>query len=358
MAEIVPSSIAIWRPFSGKGSTPLTHDIICVHTMVGSLLGSWNYANTPGNAYWHFGTSGLGEAWQCHDLRHRSAANLNGNHRIIPIENADMGPGFEAWNSQCGNVPPFTQAQVNKLIDLIEWLCRRYNIPAALIPDTMPGRRGIAYHRQGINPWRCGSCELWSNATGKCCPDWRRIAQLVDIIIPAVQRRLSGQPIEEEEYYDMYAMRSEGRPWAICSDSGEVHLFGPDWLVGPYIKPGDKHRPDAEYWAAAKARAFWTGMGYPPDLLPGEWDAAVEGTRQRRRKVAQQVWFVNDPASDGVFLVYGSVAKLLFPATTEGRASLADHQAHWAFQGYDTTVYTWTDNDINIVPEVGASPPP
>jgi hypothetical protein len=210
MAEIVPSSIALWRPFSGKGTTLLTHDIVCVHTMVGSLAGSWNYANGAGRAYWHFGTSGLGECWQCQDLRFRSAANLNGNHRVIPIENADMGPGFGPWNGQCGHVPAFTHAQVLKLIDLIEWLCRRYNIPPVLIPDTKPGRRGIAYHRQGVNPWRCATCELWSTATGKCCPDGARIDQLVNIIIPAVAARINKQPplpVQEEDMKPMLIRR-------------------------------------------------------------------------------------------------------------------------------------------------------
>jgi N-acetylmuramoyl-L-alanine amidase len=199
MAEIVPSSIALWKPWTGKGTTLLTHDIICVHTMVGTLPGSWQFASGAGRSYWHFGTSGLGECWQCHDLRFRSAANLNGNHRVIPIENADMGPGFGPWNGQCGHVPPFTAAQVDKLIQLIAWLCARYAIPPNLIPDTLPGRRGIAYHRQGINPWRCGACELWSNSTGKCCPDGARIGQLTNLIIPGVRAVLSGTPLPPSE---------------------------------------------------------------------------------------------------------------------------------------------------------------
>jgi hypothetical protein len=201
VADKVPSTIALWKPFTdSKGTTALTHDIICVHTMVGSLAGSWNWANGDGRSYWHFGTSGTGECWQCHDLRYRSAANLNGNWRVIPIENADMGPGFGAWSGNCGDVPSFTAAQVDKLVDLIEWLCRRYNIPPALIPDTRAGRRGIAYHRQGIDPWRCDACEKWSSSAGKCCPDWRRINQLTGTIIPRVKARLSAPT---KDWFDM-----------------------------------------------------------------------------------------------------------------------------------------------------------
>lgn len=204
MADIAPSRIALWKPFSGKGTRPLTHDIVCVHTMVGSLAGSWSWANRPGNAYWHFGTSGTGECWQCHSLRYRSASNLDGNGRIIPIENADMGPGFGPWSGRCGDVPPFTPAQQAKLIDLIEWLCREFDIPPVLVPDSRPGRRGIAYHRQGIDPWRVSGGELWSSSRGKCCPDGARINQLVNVIIPEVARRIRGGPVPQpEDWFDM-----------------------------------------------------------------------------------------------------------------------------------------------------------
>jgi hypothetical protein len=227
MAEIAPPAIAIWKPFPNKSTTPLTKDIICVHTMVGTLAGSWSYAAKAGNPYWHFGTGGDGQVWQCQDLRYRSAANLNGNHHVIPIENADMGPGFGPWSGRCGDVPPFTPIQQAKLTDLIEWLCRRYSIPPVLIPDSKPGRRGIGYHRQGIDPWRVSGGELWSKATGKCCPDDRRIRQLTTEIIPEVARRIRGgtrpppPPPPPPEEDDMFIADCQGRP-ALLVGGGNV----------------------------------------------------------------------------------------------------------------------------------------
>lgn len=191
MADWVPTSIAARKPFSRDGGTLWTRDIICIHTMVGSLPGSWSWASSQGTV-WHFGTSGTGECWQCLPLDRRSGANLHGNHRVVAIENADHGPGFGSWNGQCGHVPPFTTAQLNKLVQLVAWLCVSLNIPPTLIPDTRPGRRGIAYHRQGIDPYRCGSCEMWSRATGKCCPDNARISQLINVIIPRVRAIVGG----------------------------------------------------------------------------------------------------------------------------------------------------------------------
>lgn len=193
MAEIVPASLATWKPFSGKGTTLLKRDIICLHTMVGTLPGSWSWANGSGRAYWHFGTGGDGQCWQCHPLEYRSASNLYGNPYVIPIENADMGVGFGPWNGQCGSVPPLTTAQIDALVPLIAYLCRRYAIPAEFIPDTRAGRRGIAWHRQGIEGWpEWNGGLIWSSAAGKCCPDNARIHQLKTIIIPRVRTLLGG----------------------------------------------------------------------------------------------------------------------------------------------------------------------
>src|SRR5690606_5963469 len=57
------------------------YDIVCVHTIVG-------YA--PAHAA-HFSVKANGEILQSRDTAFRSAANLNGNHRVIAIENEDHG---------------------------------------------------------------------------------------------------------------------------------------------------------------------------------------------------------------------------------------------------------------------------
>jgi hypothetical protein len=197
VADRVPSSLALWKPFDDKGTTLLRHDIVCAHTMVGSLDGSFAWANGDGRAYWHFGMAGSGETWQCHDLRYRSAANLDGNPYVIPIETADMGSPFAAWSGQCGDVPAWTGAQVTRLIALIAWLCVRYAIPPVIIPDTKPGRRGLAYHRQGVpnSPeWETGNLR-WSSSVGKCCPDWRRIEQFKTKIVPGVRALVLGEDV-------------------------------------------------------------------------------------------------------------------------------------------------------------------
>lgn len=209
MANRYPA--ADWEPLGPQTEDRMTsHDIICIHTMVGSLLGtdSMFKANGYGGTESHFGTGGNGERvlqWQ--DLAFSADANLNGWRRVISIENADKGPGFPTWSGS--DVPAFTDVQVDQLVDLVAWLCSKeahsacpatwkchqVGIPAELIPDTLPGRRGIGYHRQGIDgnlpDMRVPGGEEWSENFGKICPADRRIAQIKGALIPRVQARFN-----------------------------------------------------------------------------------------------------------------------------------------------------------------------
>jgi N-acetylmuramoyl-L-alanine amidase len=196
-------------------TTPLTHDIICAHTMVGTLNGSLAHSSNPGETYWHFGLDAHGRLVQCQDLRYRSAANLNGNWHVIPIETSDRNEGVwpTAWEPR-----PWTQAQIAKIVQLFAWLCVRFDIPPVLIPDSKVGRRGIGYHRQGIDPYRVDGGEKWSNSTGKTCPTDPRVGQLVNLVIPRVAELVRGGPTPPVQLGDgMFA-------YDLVTDSGSVQL--------------------------------------------------------------------------------------------------------------------------------------
>lgn len=239
MAIVAP--MAEYRQLAGKSRTPLVHDIICVHTMVGTLEGSISWSSRAGGSYWHFGLGGNGRLVQCQDLQFKSAANLNGNWHVIPIETADTKEGiFPSWSGS--NVPAWTPAQLDKLVDLIAWLCRRFNIPPVLIPDTRKGRRGIAHHRQGIDPWRVSGGELWSKAYGKVCPGDRRIHQLVNIVIPRVQARLGAgpAPIPKEEGFLMALSDAQQKQiyQQVVGNGDSTSLNGKLRRVAGYIMTG------------------------------------------------------------------------------------------------------------------------
>ena len=155
------------------------YDIVCAHTIVG---------HDPADAA-HFSTGNDGLISQSRDTKFQSAANWDGNHRIIAIENEDTPPG---WNNQLD----FTEAQIEAIAEIIVWCHKTHGIPIVPCPDSRPGSRGIAYHRQGIDgnfdpyayPGRVKGGELWSKHFGKMCPGDRRIKTLLEEIIPLAQK--------------------------------------------------------------------------------------------------------------------------------------------------------------------------
>ena len=154
------------------------YDIVCVHTIVGFA---------PAHAA-HFSVHGDGTIVQSRDTAFQSAANLNGNPRVIAIENEDHGPPFGSWAGSA--VPPLTDAQVVANARILRWAHDRHGIPLQLCPDSRPGSRGLAYHRQGIDghfralrfPGRVAGGEVWTEHFGKVCPGDARIAQLPQIL--------------------------------------------------------------------------------------------------------------------------------------------------------------------------------
>jgi hypothetical protein len=182
------------------------HDIICLHTMVGFLTSTdvMFKKNGFGGTESHFGVGGIwggdkaakldGVVYQWQDTEFSADANLNGNRRLISIETADNAPKLAK------DIEPWTPKQCAAIIKLVAQLCRKYDIPAVLIPDSKPGRRGIGFHRQGIDPFRVEGGEVWSSSRGKECPGDRRIAQLKSVIIPGVRKALAGdKPVTEDQ---------------------------------------------------------------------------------------------------------------------------------------------------------------
>jgi hypothetical protein len=156
------------------------YDIVCVHTIVG---------RAPAHAA-HFSTAADGTIYQSRDTHYRSAANLAGNHRVISIENEDMGGPFPKWGGS--DVPTLTDAQLVSIAKILKWAHETHGVPLQLCPDSRPTSRGLAYHRQGIDgnfgtkanpfPGRVSGGEVWTEHRGKVCPGDRRIAQLPEIL--------------------------------------------------------------------------------------------------------------------------------------------------------------------------------
>lgn len=169
--------------------TPMErYDVVCIHTIVG-------YA--PAHAA-HFSTYTDGSIDQSRDTAFRSAANLDGNHRVLAIENEDAGKDI-----------PLSDAQVESNAQILAWAHREHGVPLQLCPDSRPGSRGLAYHRQGCDgnfegyryPGRVSGGEKWSSSFGKICPRDNRIAQL-PLILDRARQIIEGDddmPYTEDE---------------------------------------------------------------------------------------------------------------------------------------------------------------
>jgi hypothetical protein len=218
-----------------------SHDIICVHTMVGYLKSTYGMFEQNGfsGVESHFGIGGKwgsdandgldGVTWQFQDTDFTADANLEGNHRVLSIETADNAPRLAK------DILPWTPKQLDEIVRLIAELCKMYNIPAKLIPDTKPGRRGLAYHAQGISPNLVSGGEKWSSAPGKECPGPVRIRQFKEIVIPRVQAKLAGKTIkaqEEEVSQDSKVKLSAAMAAALNKIDGDKHKEGSEVSLG------------------------------------------------------------------------------------------------------------------------------
>lgn len=196
---------ADWKPLGDQTEPAMTgHDLVIVHTMVGYMYStdimfrSGGYSGTES----HFGTGGAwgsdatrnldGVVWQWQSLGYQADANLQANPIAISIETADNAP------ASASDILKWTPKQVDALARLIAWLCSKSahsecpsdwtchtsGIPLKLVNDSKPGRRGVAYHRQGIDPWRVSGGQQWSTSYGKECPGPKRIGQLTSEVLP------------------------------------------------------------------------------------------------------------------------------------------------------------------------------
>jgi hypothetical protein len=163
----------------------IKYDLVILHTMVGGLAGTDNYfkGDGYGGPESHFGVGYDGTVYQWQDTIYQAEANGAANKRAVSIETADMGTGFPQWNTSDGTaVPPWTPAQLDAIVKLVDWICTTHNIPRTAVTDSLPTRRGIAYHRLGVPGYIVSGGEQWSSSRGKQCPGPKRINQIPGII--------------------------------------------------------------------------------------------------------------------------------------------------------------------------------
>ena len=331
---------AKWDPLSSTQTQPAmsAHRVVCLHTMVGYLASTRTMFKQNGysGTESHYGVGGKwgsdpsrgydGYAFQWQDRRDTPDANLEGNPHVISIETADNAP------AAAKDIQPWTPKQVETLVDIIawecshaahsecpsDWTCRKgvqwegltVAIPPVLIPDTQPGRRGIGYHRQGVDPWRESGAEAWSTSYGKECPGPVRIAQLKSEIIPKVQAKLKGEdmPITKEDA-ELIADTILKRDKIAAPNREPNPVDNPTWQLQSFAKAILNEVDDT----SVKVAGIATDVN---DTL-----AQSEANRDALHELAQQLASLNIDAARGALLAAGEVAAQR--VTEAGEALLA-----------------------------------
>jgi hypothetical protein len=278
------------------------YDIVCVHTIVGY----WYNGKAA-----HFTTDHAGTIRQHRDTKTQSGANLDGNYRIIAIENEDHGVEYYGgWNTADGHaVPRFTSEQCEAIAEILAWAHKEHGIPLVLCPDSKPGSRGIAYHRQGCDgdgnyagydfPGRVAGGEVWTKSYGKVCPGDRRIHQLIDVIIPRarVLAGLDQEDIVTPQEIEAVATAAANKVWAqALAKLDDPSIVNPAWVwvvggnMGAWAAAG-KPAPDVDEAALAAALApalIHAIEQRPTDLTDTDLAriAAAVADEQARRQVA------------------------------------------------------------------------
>lgn len=173
-------------PEAGKQGTQPNY-VNIVHTMVGYLNGTDSYFRQAGISLEsslgigckYDGDELDGAVYQWMYIQDRADANSDANGYATSIETADGGGNryLERWSVR----------QAESIAQVQAAWCIRFNRPPVLVDRAHSSQRGLAYHRQGIDPWRMAGDDRWSPDRGKVCPGEPRINQYINNVIPRVK---------------------------------------------------------------------------------------------------------------------------------------------------------------------------
>jgi hypothetical protein len=228
-----------WCPFATKMELQPESDsqaaIKPTQFIVHSIIAPWTARRTY--EYWrdstnlesHFGLGYEGDLAQYIGTETRADANASANRRpdgsgAVSIETASNTKGSDPW----------TDKQVEKLIQLGVWLHERHGIPLRICRTASDP--GFGYHRLH---------SAWSTS-GTACPGDARVKQFREVVFPGIVARATGKttspaqpatptPVEED---DVPQILNEPNPVDVELDSGKwVGLAFADGVIHTGPRP-------------------------------------------------------------------------------------------------------------------------
>lgn len=233
---------------------------IILHTIVGSAEGAFKFFRDQSSLESHFIVPFAGPRWQLIPCNRSADANRRANRRpdgtgAISVETEDNG-GATIERT------PWTDHQVDEIVELCVWACREFDIPARLCRTTSDP--GIGYHTL------FGAPSDWT-PVAKSCPGAARKAQ-VPGIIKRVADTLAGsnnepgdEPVQEEDdmpgVHNIIIVEGEGIFHVIDGMPSGIGLEDLVWLRAHYanekVKLMEFHKSAAQavQMGVIKARA-------------------------------------------------------------------------------------------------------
>ena len=204
---------------------PIEPRVAVAHTAVDAPGPSrlWKWFGRPDiKAETHFWIDNEGTIYQMMDTNVEADAMQIADKFGVSYETEDDGDPE-------GN--PWTEAQLESIIELNVWLVEAH---PDIIPEVVrtPRGSGLGWHSMwGFeDPWNLEGPKRnpWSSKFGKTCPGRTRIHQFVNVVVPAVQARLFGDDMFDDEARSMLAeVRDRLR-------ADEIN--GPAWHTGQRLK--------------------------------------------------------------------------------------------------------------------------
>ncbi|MGH3504372.1 MAG: N-acetylmuramoyl-L-alanine amidase [Nocardioidaceae bacterium] len=197
--------VARYQPGGHSCQSMAVYRRVQLHTAVSNGESLYGLFAQDGNPVAHFYVYKNGTCEQYVDTRHRASAGLDSNPDSISIETWDGYP--HGW-ANGSDVPEWTNEQLERIADIIDWANEVHGIPVRACPSSKPGTTGVCYHRQGCDPWRVAGGQHWSHSYGKVCPGDRRVAQ-----VPAVVQMAQGKNPELGDDVDKHDVKAAIRDY-------------------------------------------------------------------------------------------------------------------------------------------------
>lgn len=171
--------LAIQKRLKQQGSVSIVPDQVIFHSLANgnNFAAGVGWLASPANPLEsHYAVGSDGTIVQLVEETQRAEANYNANrrpdgHGAISIETDSSVAATEPW----------TDAQVDALVELTIDICRRHGIPARLCPAW--DQPGLGWHIMFGAPGK------WTPVS-KSCPGPKRIQQVREVILPRVAAAL------------------------------------------------------------------------------------------------------------------------------------------------------------------------